>query len=149
MSLYERIDADLKQAMRDRDEVTKLTLRSVKTALTEASKAGTDHALGEEQVMAALQKEAKRRRDAAAEYERVGQPDRAAQENAELAVLQRYLPQQLGEEEIEAIARVAIAETGATSPRDMGKVMPVVMQRTAGTADGKAVSQVVRRLLAG
>jgi hypothetical protein len=105
--------------------------------------------LGEEQVMAALQKEAKRRRDAAAEYERVGQPDRAAQENAELAVLQRYLPQQLGEEEIEAIARAAIAETGATSPRDMGKVMPVVMQRTAGTADGKAVSQVVRRLLAG
>lgn len=149
MGLYEQIDADLKQAMRDRDEVAKLTLRSVKTALTEASKAGADHTLSEDQVMSVLQKEAKGRRDAAAEYERVGQPHRAAQENAELAVLERYLPRQLGEQEIEALAREAIAETGATSARDMGKVMPVVMQRAAGAADGKAVSQVVRRLLAG
>ena len=92
-----RIDADLKQAMRDRDEVTKLTLRSVKTALTEARTSGVQHALNEDEVLAVVQKEAKRRRDAAAEYERLGDPNRAAAELVELAVLERYLPRQMSE----------------------------------------------------
>lgn len=144
-----RIDADLKQAMRSQDNIAKLALRAVKTALTEASKTGTDHALNDEQIMAVIQREAKRRREAAAEYERVGATASAEQERAELAVLERYLPRQLSEAEVEELARAVIAETGASTPRDLNKVMPVMMARVAGTADGKMVSQVVRRLLGG
>lgn len=148
-SLQERIDADLQQAMRAQDTIAKLALRAVKTALTEASKAGTNHDLDDSQVIGVIQREAKRRREAAAEYRRVGGTSQAAQEEAELAILERYLPRQMGEGEIERMARQVIAETGATSARDFGKVMPVLMARLAGTADGKLVSQIVRRLLGG
>src|SRR5688572_13359893 len=89
-SLQERIDADLRQAMRDQDDVTKLVLRAVKTALTEAAKAGAEHELTDAQVMSVIQREAKRRREAAGEYERLGAGAQAAQERAELAVLERY-----------------------------------------------------------
>ena len=142
-----RIDADLKQAMRDRDEVTKLTLRSVKTALTEARTSGAQHELTEDEVLAVVQKEAKRRRDAAAEYERLGDPNRAAAELVELAVLERYLPRQMSEAEVETIAHRVLAEVGATSPKQMGAVMAAMMPEVKGQADGKLVSQVVRRLL--
>lgn len=148
-SMQARIDADLHTAMRSQDTVTKLALRAVKTALTEASKAGEQHELDDSQVVAVIQREAKRRREAAAEYRRMGAATQAAQEEAELAVLERYLPRQMDEAEVEALARQVIAETGATSPRDLGKVMPVMMARVAGTADGRLVSQVVRRLLGG
>lgn len=147
LELLTRIDADLKQAMRDRNDVAKLALRAVKTALTEASKAGSDHVLTEEQVLAAIQKEAKRRRDAAAEYAKVGHTERAAQEEAELAILERYLPRQMSESEIEEIAKAVVADVGATSMRDMGNVMSAAMSRMAGRADGKLVNQVVRRIL--
>lgn len=145
--LVAQIDADLKQAMRDRDETTKLTLRSVKTALTEVSKESADHSLGAEKVLGVLQKEAKRRREAAEEYAKAGETARAAAELAELAVLERYLPKQLTEPEIEALARAVIAEVGATSQKELGKVMSPLMARTAGRADGKQVNAVVRRLL--
>jgi uncharacterized protein YqeY len=147
-SLSWRIDADLKEAMRAQDNIAKLALRAVKTALTEASRSGSaQHDLTEEQVLAVIQREAKRRREAAAEYDKVGATAPAAQERAELAVLEQYLPRQMSEAEVEALARTVIAETGATSVRDLNKVMPVMMSRVAGTADGKVVSQVVRRLL--
>jgi uncharacterized protein YqeY len=133
--------------MRDQNTIAKLALRAVKTALTEASKAGADHSLSDEQVMAVIQREAKRRREAAAEYERFGATAPAEQERAELAVLEQYLPRQLSEAEVEEMARTVIAETGASSPRDLNKVMPVLMARVAGSADGKVVSQIVRRLL--
>jgi uncharacterized protein len=142
-----RIDADLKQAMRSQDTIAKLALRAVKTALTEATKSGADHDLTEEKVMAVIQREAKRRREAAAEYDKVGATAPAEQERAELAVLERYLPRQLSEAEVEALARTVIAEVGASSPRDLNKVMPVMMARVAGVSDGKVVSQIVRRLL--
>jgi uncharacterized protein YqeY len=147
--LLEQIDADLKQAMRDRNEVAKLTLRSVKTALTEARTSGAEHTLGETEVLAVLQKEAKRRRDAAAEYERVGDPQRAAAELAEMQVLAKYLPRQMDADEIEPIAQRVIAQLGATSPKQMGAVMAGVMAEVGGKADGKLVNQVVRRLLSG
>src|SRR5262245_17469514 len=147
--LAARIDADLKQAMRAQDNIAKLALRSVKTALTEASKSGSNHNLTDDQVMAVIQREAKRRREAAGEYDKVGAKAQADQERAELAVLENYLPRQMSEAEIEALARTVIAETGATSVRDLNKVMPVMISRVAGTADGKVVSQVVRRLLGG
>lgn len=146
-SLAQQIEADFKQAMRTQDAVAKMTLRAVKTALTEAGKAGSDHALSDADVLAVVQREAKRRREAAAEYERLGANAQAEQERAELTVLERYLPRQLDEAEIEALVKEAIAQTGAESPRDMGRVMPVIMAQTGGAADGKVVSQVVRRLL--
>jgi len=142
-----RIDADLKQAMRAQDTIAKLALRAVKTALTEASKSGSNHSLTDDQVMAVIQREAKRRREAAGEYDKVGATVQADQERAELAVLENYLPRQMSEAEVEVLARTAIAETGATSVRDLNKVMPVMISRVAGRADGKVVSQVVRRLL--
>ncbi len=147
--LWTRIDDDLKQAMRAQDTITKLTLRAVKTALTEASKSGANHELTDDQVMAVIQREAKRRRETAAEYERLGAKAPAAQELAELAVLERYLPQQVSEAEIEALAQAVIAEVGATGPRDLGKVMPVLLGRLGGAADGKVVSQIVRRQFGG
>jgi uncharacterized protein YqeY len=146
-ALAARIDADLKDAMRAQDNIAKLALRAVKTALTEASKSGSDHSLTDSQVMAVIQREAKRRREAAVEYDKVGATVPADQERAELAVLERYLPRQLSEAEVEDLARTVIAETGATSVRDLNKVMPVMVARVAGTADGKMVSQIVRRLL--
>lgn len=145
--LQARIDADLKQAMRDRDEVTKLTLRGVKTALTTASTTGQQHALSEEEVLGVIQKEAKRRRETAAEFERLGDANRAAAELAELAVLERYLPRQMSEAEVETIARRVIAAVGATSTKQTGAVMAALMPEVKGQADGKLVSQVVRRLL--
>lgn len=148
-ALVAQIDADLKQAMRDKNEVAKLTLRSVKTALTEARTSGAEHELGDAEVLAVIQKEAKRRRDAAAEYERVGDPQRAAAEMAEMRVLEKYLPRQLSEAEIEPVAQRAIAQVGATSPKQMGAVMSAVMAEIGSKADGKLVNQVVRRLLSG
>jgi hypothetical protein len=147
MTLLDRIDADLKEAMRKRDETRKLALRAIKTALTEESKSGTEHALDDEQVQAVIQKQAKQRRDAAAEFERAGATERAAAERAELAVLEHYLPEQLSEADIEEIVRAAIAETGATSPKELGNVMSTVMPRVSGRADGKQVNQIARRLL--
>jgi uncharacterized protein YqeY len=147
MNLVERIDADLKQAMRDKDETGKLTLRAAKTALVEARTATDNQPLTEEEAVSVLQKLAKRRRDTALEYEKLGSTERAQAELAELAILERYLPRQLDEAEVEAMARAVIAQKGATSVRDMGAVMGPVMEQVAGRADGKVVSQVVRRLL--
>lgn len=145
--LVHQIDLDLQQAMRDHDETRKLTLRSAKTALTEAAKAGENHSLSNDQVIAVLQKEAKRRREAAAEYEKAGDAHRAGLEMAELAVLEVYLPKALDEAEIEQIAAGIIAQVGATSQKDFGKVMGPTMAQIAGRADGKQVGAVVRRLL--
>lgn len=147
LPMAEQIDRDLQQAMRDQDEVSKIALRSVKTALTEAAKAGEDHTQSEDQVMAVIQKQAKQRRDAAAEYERVGAQDRAASERAELAVLERYLPRQLSEAEIAEIVQAVIDETGASSLQEMGRVMSATMAQVKGRADGKLVNQIVRRRL--
>jgi len=149
LTLSQRIDEDLKQAMRDKDNVAKLTLRSVKTALTEAGKSGAEsHAVNDEDALAVVMKEAKRRRDAMAEYEKADRADLAASEAAELAILERYLPKQLSDAEIQILAQEVITAVGATSARDMGKVMSALMERVAGQADGRAVNQVVRRLLA-
>lgn len=145
--LEEQLEADLRQAMRDRNNVAKIALRAVKTSLTEAKKSGTDHELSEDQILATIQKEVKRRRDSAAEYEKLGATDKADAEMAEVVILERYLPQQLSEAEVEEIVRTVIAEIGATSPRELGKVMAATMPRVQGVADGKIVNQIARRLL--
>ena len=147
-TLLDRVNNDLKEAMRQQDETAKLTLRSVKSAILEAQKSGNFEAgLNDDDLIQIIGKTAKQRRDTIAEYERVGRDDLASKESAELAVIERYLPRQLSADELEAIVRDVIAETGAQSMRDMGKIMPVAMERIAGQADGRAVNQIVRRLL--
>jgi uncharacterized protein YqeY len=149
MTMAERIDADLKQAMRDRNETAKLTLRALKTAFMQARTSGDEaHELTDAEMLEIVRREAKRRSDAADEYQKLGSPERAQAEMAEYQILQRYLPQQLSDDEIEEIARAVIAEVGATSLKQLGQVMPAVLARTGALADGKRVNQVVRRLLA-
>lgn len=152
MSIQQQISEDLKDAMRARNDVAKLALRAVKTALTEAIKSGEGQAdsegmLDDATVQEIVQRQAKRRREAAAEYEKAGQPDRVAEELAELKVLEVYLPEQLSEEEITAIVRAALTETGASSMKEMGQVMSAAMAKVAGRADGKVVNQIARTLL--
>lgn len=149
LTLVERIDADLTQAMRQKDETAKQALRAAKTALTEARTATENRPLTDAEAVTVLQKLAKRRRDTAAEYEKLGAHDRAQAELADVAIFERYLPQALSEVEVETIARQVIAETGATSARELGRVMGPVIAQVAGRADGRLVSQVVRRLLGG
>jgi uncharacterized protein len=148
MELLARIDDDLKDAMRARDEVAKLALRAVKAALTEARKSEPrQHDLNEQEILAVIRRVAKMNRDAIVEFEKAGREDLAAKERAELTVVERYLPRQLSEAEIEEMARSAIAETGASNARDLGKVMPLLMRQVAGRADGRMVNQIVRHLL--
>jgi len=147
-TLLDRVNDDLKEAMRRKDETAKLALRSVKSAILEAQKSGNyAAALTDPELIQVIGKTAKQRRDTIAEYERVGRADLAAVEAAELAIIEQYLPQQLTAAQIEEIVRAVIAETGAQNARDMNKVMPVAMQRVAGKADGRAVNQMVRQLL--
>ncbi|RLT34120.1 MAG: GatB/YqeY domain-containing protein [Chloroflexi bacterium] len=147
-TLLDRVNDDLKEAMRRKDETAKLALRSVKSAILEAQKSGNfTEALTDAELVQVIGKTAKQRRDTIVEYQRVGRPDLAAVEAAELTVIERYLPQQLSAAQLEEIVRAVIAETGAQSMRDMNKVMPVAMQRVAGQADGRAINQIVRQLL--
>lgn len=137
-------------AMLNKDDVAKLTLRAVKTALTiEATKSNGETEMDDEVVQKIIQQEAKRRRDAASAYDESGQADtdRVREELAELAVLERYLPNQLTDNEIEEIVQKVLVDTGASSMRDMSKVMSSVMAEISGSANGKRVSQIVRALL--
>jgi uncharacterized protein YqeY len=149
MTLVERIDADLTQAIREKDDVAKQALRAAKTALTEARTATDNRPLTDDEAIAVLQMLAKRRRDTAAEYEKLDAHERAQAELADVAIFDRYLPRALTEAEVEAIARQVIADTGASSLRDLGLVMGPAIAQVSGRADGKVVSQVVRRLLGG
>jgi uncharacterized protein YqeY len=148
MSLLDTLNQDLKTAMKSGDEVGKRTLRGLKAAITRAEKDNNNQPLTDEQILAVLQKQAKQRRDSIDAYQQAGRADLVAEEQAELAVIERYLPQQMSEEEIRVAARAVIEEVGATGPRDMGKVMGKLMPQLRGKADGRLVNQVVRSLLA-
>jgi uncharacterized protein YqeY len=148
MTLEERLDADLKEAMRSGDSVRKLAIRAVKTALTEAKVAGTEQrTLTDEDVLRIIQRQVKQRRDSIAEFAKGGRTDLISQEEAEIAVLEQYLPAQLGEAEIRARAQGVIAELGATDQKAMGPVMKRLTADLRGQADGALVSRVVRELL--
>ena len=153
MDLRDQLMDDLKEAMRQRDERRKTTIRSVIAAIkneeTELDSSGERVSLDDEGILLLIAQQAKQRRDSITEYRRGGREDLVAEEEAELAILQTYLPRQLTREEIETEARRVIAEVGASGPRDMGKVMKPLMADLRGRADGKEVNQVVRELLAG
>lgn len=151
MDLRQQLMEDLKEAMRQQDELRKRAIRSViaamKKAETELDASGDRVHLNDSDILALIAKQAKQRQESIDEFSKAGRQDLVVQEETELNVLQAYLPRQLTREEIEAEARIVIREVEATSPRDMGKVMSPLMARLRGHADGKLVNQVVRELL--
>lgn len=146
MSLLNQIDNDLKEALKSKDKIRAQTIRSLKSAIkyAEIEEGGP---LDEPGVLGVIAKQAKQRRDAIAEFQKGGRDDLVESEAAELAVLETYLPEPLSESEIEAQAEIVIKELGATGMKSMGQVMNRLMDDLKGQADGKVVSQVVRRLL--
>ena len=153
MGLREQLMDDLKEAMREKDETRKRAIRSVladiKRAETELDADGKRVSLDDDAILRIIAKQARQRQESIDAFRSGGRDDLVAREEADLAVLQGYLPQQLSEEEIEAEVRQVIAEVGATGPQDMGKVMKPLMARLKGRADGRLANQIVRELLAG
>jgi hypothetical protein len=145
--LIEEIDDELKDAMRARDAERRDALRLILNALRNSEKE-LQRPLSEEEELQVLQRERKRRIEAADAFRSGGREEQAEAEERELDVLEEFMPEPLSEEELEAIVDDAIAENGATSMRDLGRVMADVMPQIAGRADGSAVSQIVREKLA-
>jgi len=147
MSLQEQLNTAMKEAMRAKDSLRLNAIRLVKTAIKnkeiEARKEFDD-----QEVIGVLSTLVKQRRESAQVYRDSGRSDLAEKEEKELAVIQEFLPSQLGEEEIKAIIEEAVAETGAATMRDMGKVMKIVTGKTVGRADGRLVSDLVKTRLA-
>lgn len=147
-ALKETLRRDLTAAIRSRDAVVAATLRMALTAVTTEEVAGRAHReLSDEEVSRVLTKEAKKRREAATAYTAAGRPELAATEEAELAVLAGYLPQQLTEAEIATLVAEAVASTGASGMPQLGHVMKALQPRVAGRADGAAVAAAVRAAL--
>ena len=148
MTLEEQLNADLKEAMRAGDEPRKLAIRAVKTAVTEAKVLGTQlHELTDAEVMAIIGKQIKQRRDSIAIFQSAGRQDLVAAEEAELAVLERYLPAQLDEAAIRERASTVIAELGVTDMKGIGPVMKRLTTELRGQADGQTINRIVRELL--
>jgi len=147
MSLIVRIEDELQQAMRARDRERTDTLRMTLAALRAAEKELL-RPLKEDEELQVLQRERKRRSEAADAFRDGGRPEQAEKEERELEVIEEFMPEPMSEEDIERIIDDAIAETGATSLRDLGRVMADVMPQVAGRADGSTVSQLVREKLA-
>ncbi len=147
MTLIQELEDDVKDAMRAGDAARRDALRLIIASLKSAEK-DLLRPLSEEEELQVLQRERKKRIEAAEAFRGGGREEQAAKEDAELAVLEEFMPEPLGEEELERIVDDAIAENGATSMRDMGRVMKDVMPQIAGRADGAAVSQMLREKLA-
>ena len=149
MDLFDRISADIKTAMLARQKVRLEALRGIKKEFLEAKTApGAGGVLSDDTAMKILVKMAKQRRESAKIYQENNRPELAENELAEMAVIEEYLPKKLSADELEAELQKIIAEVGATSPQEMGKVMGVATKTLAGRADGKDISVAVRRLLA-
>lgn len=148
MSLFDQISNDIKAAMLARDKVRLETLRGIKKEFLEAKTAkGGDGELTDEQATTILVKMAKQRKESAAIYTEQNRPDLAEGEVAEAAVIEEYLPKQLTDEELTAAVKAIIEQVGATSMKDMGKVMGVASKQLAGKAEGRAISSKVKELL--
>lgn len=152
MSLKERIDAEIKAAMKSKDKVRLETVRSIKKFILEKEvsvRPSGQETLTEAQEMEILMQIAKQRRDSIEQYSKAGREELAAQEAAELAIVEEYLPQQMSEEEVDKAIGEIIASVGATSAKDMGKVMGAAMQQLKGKADGKKIQELVKAKLNG
>jgi len=150
MALKEKLQKDLTEAMRARDEVRSSTIRMVLTAIKNEEVSGKEaRDLSDAEVITVLSREAKKRREAAEAFEQAGASDRAANEKAEGVIIAEYLPAQLSESEIKEMIAAAITETGATGPQQMGQVMKLIQPKIAGRADGGIVSSLVKAALSG
>lgn len=149
MNLFETVSNDIKAAMLAKDKIRLEALRGVKKEFLEAKTAkGSDGELTDEQATKIIQKMVKQRKDSASIYAEQNRPELAEKELSEVAVLEAYLPKQMSAEELEAALREIIAQTGASSPQDMGKVMGMATKALAGKAEGRLISETVKRLLA-
>ncbi|THD68876.1 GatB/YqeY domain-containing protein [Robertkochia marina] len=150
MSLQDKVMAEMKAAMKSKDAAALEALRAVKSELLLAkSNAETKDGLTEEQEIKLLQKLVKQRKDSAAVFSEQGREDLAGPELAQAAIISKFLPEQLSEEEIEKVVVAVIEKTGAESMKDMGKVMGMASKELAGKADGKTISAIVKNKLAG
>ena len=149
MDLFEQISKDIVAAMKAKDKIRLETLRNIKKFFIEAKTApGANDTLTDAQALKILSKLAKQGRDTAKHYTEQSRPDLAEEEAAQATIIEEYLPKALTPEELEAAVKAIIAETGATSMKDMGRVMGEASKRLAGKADGKAISDWVKKLLA-
>lgn len=147
--LFDQISTDIKEAMKARDKVRLEALRNIKKVFIEAKTApGANDTLEDAQALKILQKLAKQGHDSANLYTSQNRADLAEAEMAQVQVIESYLPKQMSEAEIEAVVKEIIAQTGAQSIKEMGKVMGVASKQLAGKADGKMISDVVKKLLA-
>lgn len=147
MTLEERINNDLKEAMKAKDEVALRGIRAIKSAILLAKTDGSGQPIDPAREVAMVQKLIKSRQDSLDIYEKNNREDLAAVEREEIAILKRYLPEMMEGEALENALRAIIAEVGATSPADMGKVMGAATKQLAGKAEGRAISETVKRLL--
>lgn len=150
MPLKEQLTTDLTDAMREGDDVRKSTLRMLMSAIKNAEVAGNERKeLTDDQVMQVIGKQVKQRKESIDEFQKAGRQDLVDKETAEMAVLQAYMPEQMGRDEIAAEVRKVIEEVGAKGPADKGKVMQVLMPRLSGKAEGREINAVVTELLTG
>jgi uncharacterized protein YqeY len=149
MNLEQKIMGELKTAMLAKDEKTVRSLRAIKAAIILAKTSeGAGGEIKEEEEIKLLQKLVKQRKDSLEIYQQQNRPDLAQKEQEEIEVIEKFLPKQISGEELKAIIATIIAETGASSPADMGKVMGAATKQLAGKAEGKAISTLVKELLA-
>ncbi len=149
MELFDIISNDIKEAMKAKDKVALDTLRNIKKVLLEAKTApGAGDTVSDETAIKIIQKLSKQGKESAELFSSQGREELAQEELAQVAVMERYLPKQMSEEEITAALKEIIAQVGADKPQDMGKVMGVATKQLAGKADGKVISAIVKQLLA-
>lgn len=148
MSLKDKINEDLKTAMKAGDKIRTETIRSIRALVIEFEKSGAGREMNPDEEIKALSTAAKKRRESIELYAANNRPELAEKERQELAIIQEYLPQQLSREEIVARVAAIIGEVGAAGPQDANKVMPVVMKEMKGKADGKLVQEIVKEQLA-
>lgn len=150
MSFTARISEDIKTAMKAKDTVALNVVRNLKSALKYAAieKLGAEGELGDTDALAVVRKEIKKRQDSVTSYEAANRADLAEVEKAEIAVLEKYLPAAMSQAELEQLVESVIAETGATTKKDMGSVMKILQERAAGRADSKSLSTEVSKRLA-
>lgn len=145
-SLRARLESDMKAAMRSGEVIERDTLRYLLAALQNAEIEKRD-ALDEQEGTALLQRQAKRMVESIDQFRAGGREDLAEKESVQLAILKRYLPEELSDEEVLELARAVVRDTGATSPKEMGRVMPILIERAAGRADGKRLSNAAKTAL--
>ena len=148
MSLKERIDQALKEAIRNKDEIAKNALRGVLTAIKNKEKE-LKKKLSEQDILKVLSSQVKQRRDSVEQFEKGGRDDLAQKEKAEIKILEQFLPRALDENELVRLVEQCIKEVGAKTVKDIGKVMKAIMPKVAGRADGKRVNELVRSKLTG